>query len=387
MSERLTFPSGFKWGAATASYQVEGGIENCDWAEGARKGKVPLCGRACDHYNRYEEDFDIAKALGHTMHRLSVEWARIEPEEGKFDEREVEHYRTVLTALRARGIEPSVTLLHFTLPLWLSRSGGWERRDAPALFARYAVHVTGSLASLAQSYATLNEPMVVAGIGYLRGKWPPFYIHAYLRYLRVLWRMVQGHNTAHHAIKAQHPELSIGIVKHTIAFTAANRNPFHAFRAWLSNVLWTRLFLGRVYKQCDWIGCNYYQRTVYGDTRTLPATDMGWRIDPDGIYDALRELSRYGKPLYVAEAGCADAHDRFRADYIRDTVRAIHRAVIDGSDVRGYCYWSLIDNYEWAEGFEKRFGLVEVNYDTLERRVRPSAYVYKEICTTNAVDA
>lgn len=386
MQERLTFPPGFLWGAATASYQVEGGIENCDWAEAARAGKVPVCGRACDHHNRYEEDFDIAKSLGHTMHRLSVEWSRIEPEEGKFEQAALEHYKNVLRALHARGIKPSVTILHFTLPLWFSHCGGWERTDAPRLFARYAARVADEFGELCDNYATLNEPMVVAGIGYIRGRWPPFARRAFVRYLWVLIQMIRGHRAAYDTLKKQYPSVQIGIVKHTIAFRA-DGNPFNILRAWIANFCWTHLFMSRVAATCDWIGCNYYNRRVYGETRELSKTDMGWNIDPLGIRDALNELARYKKPVYVSEAGCADAYDRFRADYIRDTVRGIHGAIQDGVDVRGYCYWSLLDNYEWAEGFEKRFGLVEVNYDTLERRIRPSAFVYQEICETNSVDA
>src|SRR3990167_1120515 len=168
------FPEGFYWGAATASYQVEGGIENCDWAQAAREGKVPPCGRAADHYHRYEADFDIAESLGHNCHRISVEWARIEPEEGKFDEKEIEHYLAVIAALRARHIKPFVTLWHFTLPLWFSESGGWERKDAPEIFARYCGYVARKLGNDCRHFATINEPNVFVSQGWLAGDWPPF---------------------------------------------------------------------------------------------------------------------------------------------------------------------------------------------------------------------
>jgi beta-glucosidase len=384
MTDKLKFPEGFLWGAATASYQVEGGIENCDWAEAARDGKVPECGQACDHYNRYEEDFDIAKTLGHNAHRFSVEWARIEPEEGKFNDEAIEHYREVLRALHERGMTPMVTLWHFTLPVWFSKSGGWERKDAPEVFARYCAHVVHELGDAVKNYSTINEPMVVAGIGYIRGRWPPFGNKAFLRYFKMLTNMARGHGAAYRAIKKEYPNKEVGIVKHTIPYMAG-KNPLHKIAAWFSNLGWTYLFMSRVHKECDWIGLNYYNRKVFGETRTLEKTDMGWNIDPEGIYDALQILKKYKKPIYIAEAGCADASDKFRTDYIRDTIRAIHHAVRNGVKVKGYCYWSLLDNYEWAEGFGKRFGLVEVNYDTLERTIRPSAYVYKEICETNSV--
>ena len=171
---KKTFPEGFYWGAATASYQVEGGIENTDWAEAARQGRVPECGPACDHYNRYEADFDLAKELGHTAHRLSVEWARIEPVSGEFDEGEIAHYRLVLQALHARGLKPYITIWHFTQPLWFSESGSFERADAPAIFARYAAHVVEQLGDLCTEFSTMNEPNVFASNGWLRGSWPPF---------------------------------------------------------------------------------------------------------------------------------------------------------------------------------------------------------------------
>jgi len=374
------FPPSFLWGSATSSYQVEGGIENCDWAQGAREGKVPPCGKACDHYNRYEEDFDIAKSLGHNAHRFSIEWSRIEPEEGKFNEHEIEHYRTVLKALHERGLYPLVTLWHFTLPLWFTETGGWSRKDATVLFARYCAFVTEKLADYCDNVATMNEPMVFAGLGYVRGVWPPFCTRAFPKYFSVLYTLVQAHKRAYREIKKRTPKFSVGLVKHTVVF-GARGNPLNHVKAWVETLLWTRIFMSCVSGSLDFIGVNYYQRKIFGDERELQKTDMGWNSDPEGIYDALLLLSRYKKQLYVAEAGCADAQDRFRAEYIRKTVEAIVRAREEGVDVRGYCYWSLLDNYEWAEGFDKRFGLVEINYDTLERKIRPSAYVYKDLIT------
>jgi beta-glucosidase len=372
------FPKDFLWGAATASFQVGGGVDNCDWAQAGRDGLVPICGRACDHYNRYESDFDIVSELGHNAHRISVEWARIEPVEGEFDEEAIEHYKNVLKALHARNITPLVTLWHFTIPQWFSDTGGWERSDAPKLFTRYSKHVVQEFGDLCGNYATINEPMVVSGIGYIRGEWPPFHKKAFFRYIRVLRNFVRGHNMTYDYIKQKNIDKKVGIVKHTIAYTA-DKNPVNIVRAWVANLVWTHMFMMFVYRKSDFIGLNFYRRVMFGDTRELEQTDMGWNIDPKGIYDAFMILKRYKKPIYVSEAGCADAKDRFRADYIRQTIQGIEQALKNGVDVRGYCYWSLLDNYEWAEGFTKRFGLVEVNYDTMERTVRPSAYIYRDL--------
>lgn len=403
------FPDGFYWGAATASYQVEGGIENTDWAKAAREGRVPVAGRACDHYNRYEEDFDIAKNLGHNAHRFSIEWARIEPEEGKFDKKEIEHYRDVLKALRVRGLRPYVTLWHFTLPLWFAESGGFERKDSPAIFARYAKFIAEELGDLCEGISTMNEPNVYGSNGWLRGSWPPFKrfsltdavsitnsgrtyeskaersIMNVFFYLKVMRNLARAHNAAYDAMKDVRPSLDVSVVKHVIFFHA-NGNPINKVLAKIANYNWTHVFMRRVYRKCDSIGLNYYFHKKFGDTETYEKTDMDWDIYPEGIHGALMLLWKYKKPLFVSEAGLADADDSHRADYITRQVEATWQAIEDGADVRGHMYWSLLDNYEWALGYEKRFGLVEVNYETLKRTIRPSAYIYKQICERNALE-
>ncbi len=407
MSEKR-FPEGFYWGAATASYQVEGGIDNCDWAEAARASRVPPCGIACDHYHRYETDFDIAKELGHTAHRFSVEWARIEPEEGKYDMAAIAHYRAVLVALKARNIKPFVTLWHFTIPHWFSESGGFERRDAPEIFARYAAFVVKELGDLCEHFSTMNEPNVFASNGWLRGSWPPFKrfaitdlvsitnsgrtyesqaskgLRPVLLYFRVMKNLAKAHNEAYSAIKDVSVTTEVSLVHHVIVFDA-NWNPFNKLVAWVANHYWTHVFMRRTYQRCDSIGLNYYFYTQFGDKRKWRKTDMDWNFAPEHIYDALMMLARYKKPLFVSEGGVADHDDSDRAEYITKQVEGVWRAIQAGADVRGHLYWSLLDNYEWALGFEKRFGLVEIDYDSLERKIRPSAYVYKKIIEQNSV--
>src|SRR3989344_5425915 len=379
MSERK-FPPGFKWGAATASYQVEGGIENNDWAEAARDGKVPPCGRACGHYERYEEDFDIAKSLGHNCHRLSIEWARIEPEEGRFDEREIEHYRKVLQALHTRGLLPFVTIWHFTLPLWFSRAGGFEREDAPEIFARYSAYVAGKL-DLCAHFSTINEPMVYAGKGFWEGLWPPFCKNP-LRHIRVVSRLAAAHCAAYMAMKKVRPEIQVGVTKHNIFFES-NANPFNIVLYVFIDWFWNHRFLHLIAGHQDFIELNHYHHKKFGATKrerdSVVRSDMGWEVHPTSLYYCLLALKRYDLPIYVSENGIADAADTRRAQFITDAVACVHRALAEGVPVKGYLYWSLLDNFEWAEGFTKRFGLVEVDYATLARKVRPSAYVYKRV--------
>lgn len=397
------FPKGFYWGAATASYQVEGGIENCDWARAAREGRVPPCGRACDHYNRYEADFDLAKELGHNAHRFSIEWARIEPKEGQWDMEEVEHYRQVIKALKKRGIKPYTTLWHFTLPQWFADRGGFENPNAPEFFARYAQFVAKELGGELEGMTTMNEPMVFAGLGWLKGNWPPFKQfglvnekreltnsgdrtmsrpekswRAYFVYRQVVKNLVRAHNLAYEAINAVEPQLEVSLVKHVVAYDS-NANPLNIIRAAVQNWFFNHTFLRKVHKKCDSFGLNFYHYVKYGDRPHFEKSDMGWEMAPAGIYNALQVLWKYKKPIFVSECGVADHDDSHRAWYIEQQIQGVARALRDGMDIRGHMYWSLMDNYEWALGFEKKFGLIEIDYDTLERKVRPSALVYKAL--------
>lgn len=398
----MKFPAGFYWGAATASYQVEGGIENCDWAEAARAGKVPQAGRLADHYHRYEEDFDIAKALGHTVHRFSIEWARIEPEEGVFDDAEIEHYRQVLRALRARNLEPFVTLWHFTLPQWLADKGGFENPHAPMYFARYTAKLVRAFGDLCTYYSTINEPNVYATHGYLYGAWPPFKraklgwkligkedgtsekagaqagFGNFFAYRTVERHLIEAHIAAYKAIKELRPEAQVSVVKHVHYFDS-DGTYINAWKARIAAYFQTDRFMQKVAPYSDVIGLNYYRNTRFGESRNFLRTDMDWKAFPSGIYGALLQLRKYKKPVFIAEAGLADADDDLRGQYIAVQVAAMAKAIAVGVDVRGHMYWSLLDNYEWALGTTKRFGLVEIDYDTLERTVRPSAWQYKQL--------
>ncbi len=402
------FPQDFFWGAATASYQVEGGVDNNDWAMAAYESRVPMCGEACDHYNRYEADFDIAKSLGHSAHRFSIEWARIEPVEGYFDMKAVEHYRQVLKALRARNITPYITLWHFTLPIWFAERGGFAAPEAAALFARYAAFMVHQLNDLCDHFATMNEPNVYATHGYLYGVWPPFKqarflwktvgkadgtakkarpkarFHHFFLYRRVERNLVRSHIMAYRLMKQIAPHVHVSVVKHVHVF----QSRLTGWRGFLANkmqYLQTHQFLDATAECLDEIGLNYYRTTMYGDNKVYLQTDMQWDAHPSGIYDALKILAVYKKPIFVAEAGLADEDDDMRSDYIKLQIKALAKAIDEGVDVRGHFYWSLLDNYEWALGFEKRFGLIAVDYKTQKRTIRPSAYVYKKIIEQNGV--
>src|SRR3989344_1477474 len=397
------FPKGFLWGAATSSHQVEGCNRNdwSEWEQNSSKSKVQsaksknwpdyildkypnplqeenyISGKACDHYNRYEEDFNIAKSLGHSAHRFSIEWSRIEPEEGKWDEKEIEHYRQVVRALRSRGLEPFVTLWHWPVPLWLRDKGGVKSKSFPENFARYAEQMAKELPDI-RFWITLNEPEIYSASAYLKGVWPP-QKRCLKSYWRVTKNLIHAHRLAFDVIKKIKQNVKAGIAKNNIYFEAC-RNKF------MSRILktpidwwWNFYFLDKISDKHDFIGLNHYfhNRINYGFNKNenKKTSDMGWELYPEGIYHVLNDLKKYGKPIYITENGLADARDVNREWFIKETLANVHKAIREGVDARGYFYWSLLDNFEWDKGFWPRFGLVEIDYKTMERKIRHSARV------------
>jgi len=398
-SMELKFPQGFFWGSATSAHQVEGGNVN-DWSEWEQKNanrlsqiasqkKWPdfilnnypnpielenyISGRACDHYNRFEQDFDIAKQLGHNAHRFSIEWSRIEPEEGKFNEVEIEHYRKVILALKARGIEPFVTLWHWTNPVWLRDKGGWANKKSVDYFVRYAEKMA-QVFSEVKFWITLNETNVYTRLGYWQGVWPPER-KSLIKYLQSNHHLSLAHIAAYRAIKKISPAFNIGIAHNVIYFTKL----FAGLKGYIHN----HFFLNSIKQYQDFIGINYY----HSDRDTAERSEfLKWSIDSKGIETVLRELVVYNKPIYITENGIADVRDEKRAKFIKDHIAAVHRAIQESIDIRGYLYWSLLDNFEWSSGFWPRFGLVEIDYKTLERKIRPSAWEYAKICKNNILE-
>ncbi len=421
----LTFPDGFRWGVATAAHQNEGNNTRNDfWAWEQIPGHVAdgsTSGLACDWWNRAEEDFDRAAALGLNTLRMSVEWSRVEPRPGVWDAAAFDRYREMLKGLLARGLEPMVTLHHFTNPLWLAQRGGWANGEVVSLFRRYAAKVVETLGDLCQVWCTINEPSIYAAHAYVLGKWSPGE-SSLLKFIRVTRNQIKAHAAAYHAIHRRQPGAQVGIVKHMAAFdpadpaSAADRR-VAAIRDALLNwrfvdaVTEGRLKfpfgtgLGRhapAVDSSDFIGLNYYGRhplrfdpaaagTLFaGETQVPP--EIAWpepwtdrEIYPAGLQRFLTRLARYGRPLYVTENGMADATDEIRPGFILTHLAALHRAIRQGVDVRGYYYWTLVDNYEWVEGWTTRFGLIALDPATQERTPRRSAQLYAEIARANAI--
>jgi len=389
MEKILRFPKDFLWGSSTSAYQVEGGINNCDWS------KFKDAGAACDHYNRYEEDFDLLKKLNQNSFRLSIEWSRVEPKEGEFDEKEIEHYKKVLLALKERGIVPFVTLYHWTVPLWFKEKGGWLNSISPCYFERYVQKVMENLGGLANFWITINEPFIYSSHSYFKGEWPP-HEKSFLKTKKVIKKLTEAHKRTYRVIHQFNKEAKVSIAKSNMFFDATDNKLINRFLARIANYFWNEYFLNSIRKELDFIGLNYYFHVKIRFKRGKPGkwfnqekegelTDMGWEIYPEGIYHTLKGLKKYNLPIYITENGVADARDRFRRGFIRDHLCWLHKAIDEGVDVRGYFHWSLIDNFEWDKGFEKRFGLVEIDYNALERKPRPSAYYYAQICKDNSL--
>ncbi len=380
MSKQKTKKTTFLWGAAISAHQTEGRNRKSDWYDFersvlAQKG-LDVSGTGVDHWNRYEEDIALLKKAGLNAFRFSIEWAKIEPTEGSYNEIAIRHYTHVLEELKRQGITPCVTLWHFTLPAWAAKKGGMLNADVRNRFLAYVHTCIGHYANLADMWITMNEPMVYMMEGYRWGNWPP-QIRSRRKATRVIRTLRKLHAQAYKVLKkggAKH----VGIAKHIIIFQPTkSASMFHRIQARMKHRVWNRSFFSRNAAFHDFIGINYYMTAEIGPKPTKgEKDDMEWPSNPQGLADALREVSRYKKPIYVTENGIATADDKRRVAYIQSHVDALLKEAKQGIDVRGYFYWSLLDNFEWAESYTKQFGLIAVNRSTMERLPKPSLKAY-----------
>ncbi|GAC1470773.1 MAG: glycoside hydrolase family 1 protein [Candidatus Dormibacteraceae bacterium] len=405
------FPEGFLWGTASAAHQVEGDNRNCDWWEFEQQpGRIAggdTSEIACDHYHRYREDFSLLREMNQNAHRLSIEWSRIEPSQGEFDSRQIRHYRDVLGELREQGIQPMVTLHHFSSPIWFARKGGWTAAGSARAFLPFVHRVVDELGDLITIWCTINEPNIYAANGWITGEFPPGRQGDIAAVYRILANMRRAHELAYLAIKRRWPDAPVGLSHHKFLFMPATSSPLDRLAANTTQVALDRWPVAPaqlrkvVEATSDFIGiAHYWGQSVAFDPRLareqfirrtnvtgVPVTDMGWSTDPSWMRQVLNELKSLGKPVYITENGLASNDDEWRQRYLGEVLTNVHLAIQDGVDVRGYFHWTNMDNFEWARGYKMHFGLIGVDRKTLERTIKPSGRLYARIAKANAIFA
>lgn len=417
----MIFPPDFLWGTATSSHQVEGNNKNNDWwaweQSNGRFSPTNRSGLACDWWVNAERDLDTAAEMGLNAQRLSLEWSRIEPEPSVFDVAAIERYRAILSAMHDRGLEPMVTLHHFSNPLWLVEKGDFNVDVVADYFQRYTAKVVDSLGDLIPKWLTFNEPMVYLALRYLSDAFPSPGKRGYGPGFRAARQMLRCHAAAYHTIKEKYPAAQVGVAKSMQVFAPRlNGNWLDSWWAgrvnrifndlWLESATTGRLQrpLGRgTIKQLantlDFIGINYYTRfrvkfppgkdrivRDWGPEADISDGDYG-ELYPDGLYQMIRRATRYNKPIYITGNGLPDQADKHRPAFLITHLREVWRAVNFCFPVMGYYHWSLIDNFEWHNGWSQRFGLIELDPETQERRWRPSAHLYQEICQSRSISS
>ncbi len=384
------FPKDFLWGVAYSSHQVEGNNKN-DWTRWEDQGKVAKekSGLACDSWNLFKEDHQLAQDLGCGGFRMSLEWSRIEPSEGEFSQEALAHYKKILQNIKKRGMKRVVTLWHWGLPLWFADNYGWHKKESVEYFARYCQRVIEELGDEIDVFLTLNEPTVPLNKGYLAGVFPPGKISPW-NYFRARKNMIEAHKKCYKLIKKSFPQLPVGITQFCNTFESRGflKKLFEKFQDFYN---WGFVKNGQDYH--DFIGIDYYATF---EPRMIPPsirkttqnrwTDIGWGIYPQGIYDICWQAKeKFDKPIYIFENGLADFKDKYRTEFIQEHLEYLKKAIDQGADIRGYFHWSLLDNFEWNCGYGPKFGLCEVDFKTMKRIPRKSYYEYGKIIKRNGV--
>ena len=397
---------------AVSHYQVEGG-DVCDWTDWNPAGGP--CGDAVDSWKRYEADAVLARLAGANAFRFSISWSRVEPRRGEFDAGVLERYSRFVDALIALKIEPVVTLFHYTHPAWFHEKTPWTSTSSAMAFGRFAGRVADALGDRVKLWMPLNEPLVFILAGYLDAKIPPGVSDA--RSLnRVFDHMLAAHCAAAGEIRTRVRDAAIGIAHNMMGFAPEREsNPLDGLLARTAHAMYNRGIIeafaegrwkfllppnttirGRrdeLPAYLDTFGINFYSRLHlrcpgrtrligdfdYHDRSGHGLTDNGWEISPGSLGALIDEAAQSGFPLIITENGIADAQDRYRPEFLRMHAREIERAEERGIPIHGYFHWSLLDNYEWLEGFEPRFGLYAVDRETMERTPRPSVKVFREL--------
>jgi len=410
----LKFPKEFLWGASISTHQVEGNNHNqwttweletaqvkvakapynyqhlANWDEIKQDALSPsnyVSGKAADHFNRYKQDFDLAASMHLNALRSGVEWSRIEPKEGVFNVAAIEHYKTYFAELKQRGITPVISLWHWTFPDWFAAKGGFAKRRNIKYFTRYVRRITKELGEHFGYVITINEPTVYAAMSYHEQRWPPEG-HSKITMLLVMRNLASAHRKSYRIIKKLQPKAQVGIVHNCAYYYPGDDSWISSVVARLGHKFSNEVFINRVKRQQDFFALNYYFANQILGTRVHnpddnQLNDMGWDMQPDKLRPLLVRLhKKYKIPFMITESGVADSHDKYRKWWIAQEVKAMDGAMKDGVPLLGYIHWSLLDNFEWAEGFWPKFGLIAVDYKTQQRTIRPSAKWYSRLIRT-----
>ena len=399
----LSFPAGFYWGSATAAHQVEGNLTN-NWSAHEERKNLERSGAACDHWNRWKDDFQMMSDLGLNSYRFSIEWSRLEPEPGEWNVKALEIYSDMIDDLISRGIRPVVTLHHFSHPKWWEERGGFVNRNNLPEFLSYCERVFDALSDRVETWVTINEPTVFSAMGYTLGMFPPGKRSIRLT-LRVMRNVMRGHAMVYRSLKEKRPEVRIGIAKNVTLFDPRNRWspidwPISRLLEWLWNGAWRngiqkgRMLFSNIPEakdSLDFVGLNYYTHFLTGlfiptsGELQFPkreheiATEFGYPMYAEGFRRAIEFMAPLNVPIEITENGVADAEDALRPEHLKRHLWIVSEAIKDGFDIRSYHHWSLMDNFEWAEGYSMRFGLHHVDFETQKRTLRPSGEIYRDI--------
>jgi beta-glucosidase len=434
------FPKDFVWGAATASYQIEGAVHADGRGESIWDRFSHTPGKthngdtgdvACDHYHRWRDDVVLMQHLGLNAYRFSIAWPRILPNgRGAINSKGLDFYDQLVDALLAKNIQPFVTLYHWDLPQVLEDAGGWLSHDITGAFVEYTQAVVNRLGDRVKNWTTFNEPFCTAFLGYRYGVHAPGLIDE-AKSLQAAHHVLLSHGLATQAIRALRPEAQVGIVLNM--WTVEMLNDTESDRAfaelqWQKDCGWfldpllcakypaqawatyeakapviERDDLKTIAQPLDYLGINYYMRALYDGPRRAPKlpdaeyTEMDWEVHAPGLYRLLTKLQREypAVPIYITENGAAfkdevsaegGVHDPRRVNYLREHLAACHQAINEGVDLRGYFVWSLLDNFEWAYGYTKRFGITYVDYATQQRIPKDSFDFYRGVIARNGLD-
>lgn len=400
----MGFPKRFLWGASISAHQVEGGqhnqwsvweLENAktlaaqspyqygdldNWDQIAKLAKTPanyISGNAVRHREVFHKDFEFLQQLNMNALRFSLEWSRLEPQEGLWDLEAVTYYKSYFKELKRRDIEPIVTLFHFTLPVWFAKKGGFAKRSNVKYFERFAQKVLNTFGADFKYVITINEPEIYMEESYWHGHWPP-QDNSFFKAMRVYHNLAYAHNRVAKQIHAKNRKYKVSVAKHCSFVYAGDDARLSLLSARVASWLMHNYFLNKVVRNCDFIGVNYYASVrIYGYRMHNPnekVNDMGWDMQPAHIQHVLEMLSeKYKKPIMITENGLCDADDDDRKWWLQQTIMGMQRAIKNGVQLVGYLHWSLLDNVEWDKGRWPRFGLVYIDYRTMQRTLKPSA--------------